>query len=43
VARSPPSLQSRLLLTLAALLVLAAAAAAFALDALYRDLGRRSI
>ena len=43
MARSPPSLQSRLLLTLAALLVLAAAAAAFALDALYRDLGRRSI
>jgi two-component system, OmpR family, sensor histidine kinase PhoQ len=43
VARTPPSLQSRLLLALAALLVVAAAAAALALDALYRDLGRRSL
>jgi two-component system, OmpR family, sensor histidine kinase PhoQ len=43
VSSSAPSLQSRLLLTLAALLVAAAAVAAWALDALYRDLGLRGI
>jgi two-component system sensor histidine kinase PhoQ len=43
VAGTAPSLQSRLLLALAALLVLAAVAGAVALDALYRDLGRRSL
>ena len=43
MARTAPSLQSRLLLSLAALLVLAAVAAAIALDALYRDLGRRAL
>jgi two-component system sensor histidine kinase PhoQ len=42
VAASATSLQSRLLLTLAALLLVAAVAAAFALDSLYRDLGLRS-
>ena len=43
MARTAPSLQSRLLLALAALLVLAAVAGAVSLDALYRDLGRRSL
>ena len=43
MSRTPPSLQSRLLLALAALLVVTTAAAAVALDALYRDLGRRSL
>jgi two-component system sensor histidine kinase PhoQ len=43
VPRTAPSLQSRLLLALAALLIVAAATAAIALDALYRDLGRRSL
>ena len=38
-----PSLQSRLLLTLAALLLVAAAAAAFALDSLYRNLGLHAL
>lgn len=38
-----PSLQSRLLLALAALLVVAAAAAGFALDALYRNQGLRAL
>ena len=42
MARSSPSLQLRLLLTLALLLVAAAAFAAWALDALYRDLGMRA-
>jgi len=43
VAPSAPSLQSRLLLTLAVLLLVAAAAAAWALDALYRNLGLRAL
>jgi two-component system sensor histidine kinase PhoQ len=38
-----PSLQSRLLLTLAVLLLAAAAAAAVALDSLYRNLGLRAL
>lgn len=38
-----PSLQSRLLLALAALLLVAAAAAAWSLDSLYRDLGLRAL
>jgi two-component system sensor histidine kinase PhoQ len=38
-----PSLQARLLLTLAVLLLVAAAAAALALDALYRNLGLRAL
>jgi two-component system sensor histidine kinase PhoQ len=42
VTRPAPSLQSRLLLTLAALLVVAAVAAGFALDALYRNQGLRA-
>jgi len=43
VRPATPSLQSRLLLTLAALLLVAAAAAAFALDSLYRNLGLRAL
>ena len=43
MANSAPSLQSRLLLTLAVLLVVAAAAAAFALDSLYRNQGLRAL
>ena len=43
VTPATPSLQSRLLLTLAALLLVAAAAAAFALDSLYRNLGLRAL
>jgi len=43
VSRPAPSLQSRLLLTLAALLLVAAAGAGFALDALYREQGLRAI
>ncbi len=43
MAKSAPSLQSRLLLTLAVLLLLAAAAAAVALDSLYRTQGLRAI
>ena len=42
MARTVPSLQSRLVLTLAAVLLVAAAAACWALDALYRDLGLRA-
>ena len=38
-----PSLQSRLLLTLTVLLLVAAAASAWALDALYRNLGLRAL
>jgi two-component system sensor histidine kinase PhoQ len=43
VPRPSPSLRSRLLLALAALLLVATGAAAIALDALYRDLGRRAL
>jgi two-component system, OmpR family, sensor histidine kinase PhoQ len=43
VARPVPSLQSRLLLTLAALLVVGAVAAGIALDSLYRKQGLRAI
>lgn len=43
MARPPPSLQSRLLLTLAALLVVGAVASGFALDSLYRNQGLRAI
>jgi two-component system sensor histidine kinase PhoQ len=43
VTRPAPSLQSRLLLALAALLLVAAAAAGFALDALFRNQGLRAI
>jgi two-component system, OmpR family, sensor histidine kinase PhoQ len=43
VAKSAPSLQTRLLLTLAVLLVVAAAAAAIALDSLYRKQGLRAL
>jgi two-component system sensor histidine kinase PhoQ len=43
VARTAASLQSRVLLALAVLLVVATAVAAISLDALYRDLGRRSM
>ena len=43
MAPPAPSLQSRLLLTLAVLLLVAAAAAAWALDSLYRDLGLRAL
>ncbi len=42
MARPSPSLQLRLLLTLALLLIAAAVIAAWALDALYRDLGMRA-
>ena len=42
MTRAAPSLQARLLLTLAALLVVAAVAAGFALDALYRNQGLRA-
>lgn len=42
MSRSPPSLQARLLATLALLLLAAAAVAAWALDSLYRDIGLRS-
>lgn len=43
MTRAAPSLQSRLLLTLAALLVVAAVAAGVALDALYRNQGLRAL
>ncbi len=43
MARPVASLQSRLLLTLAALLVIAAVAAGFALDSLFRNQGLRAI
>ncbi len=43
MAPQAPSLQSRLLLTLAVLLLVAAAASAWALDALYRNLGLRAL
>jgi two-component system, OmpR family, sensor histidine kinase PhoQ len=43
VARAPLSLQSRLLVTLAVLLLAAAAIAAWSLDALYRNLGLRAL
>ena len=43
MAKSAPSLQSRLLLTLAILLVAAAAAAAVALDSLYRNQGLHAL
>ena len=43
MAKAAPSLQSRLLLTLAALLLVAAAAAAIALDSLYRNQGLRAL
>ncbi len=43
MSSSAPSLQSRLLLTLAALLVVGAAAAALALDSLYRKQGLRAL
>jgi two-component system sensor histidine kinase PhoQ len=42
VTRPVPSLQSRLVLTLAAVLLVAAGAAAWSLDALYRNLGLRA-
>jgi two-component system sensor histidine kinase PhoQ len=42
VARSTPSLKTRLLVTLALLLLAAAGVAAWALDSMYRDLGLRS-
>ncbi len=42
MSRSPPSLQSRLLVTLALLLLAAAAIAAWSLESLYRDLGLRA-
>ncbi len=40
---SAPSLQSRLILTLAVLLLVAAAAAAWALDSLYRNIGLQAL
>lgn len=43
MARSPPSLQTRLLVTLAVLLLAAAAIAAWSLESLYRNLGLRSL
>jgi two-component system sensor histidine kinase PhoQ len=43
VAPTAPSLRARLLLTLAVLLLIAAAAAVFALDSLYRNLGLRAL
>ncbi len=43
MAPSPSSLRSRLLLALAALLLVAAAGAALALDSLYRNLGLRAL
>ncbi len=43
MARSSPSLQTRLLLTLAVLLLAAAAIAAWSLESLYRNLGLRSL
>ncbi len=43
MAKPAPSLQTRLLLTLAVLLLLAAAAAAVALDSLYRNQGLRAL
>jgi two-component system sensor histidine kinase PhoQ len=42
VARSPTSLQRRLLVTLAVLLLVAAAVSAWSLDGLYREQGRRA-
>ncbi len=42
MARRPPSLQTRLLATLAVLLLVAAGVAAWALESLYRDLGLRA-
>ncbi len=42
MARSSPSLQTRLLVTLALLLLAAAGVAAWALDSMYRDLGLRA-
>ncbi len=42
MARSPPSLQTRLLLTLAVLLLASAAIAAWSLESLYRNLGLRA-
>ena len=42
MSRSPPSLQARLLATLALLLLAAAGIAAWALDSLYRDIGLRA-
>ncbi|MSQ92385.1 MAG: hypothetical protein EXR87_05560 [Gammaproteobacteria bacterium] len=42
MARSTPSLKTRLLATLALLLLVAAGVAAWALDSMYRDLGLRS-
>ncbi len=43
MALSPPSLQTRLLVTLAVLLLAAAAIAAWSLESLYRNLGLRSL
>ena len=43
MAPPAPSLQTRLLLTLAVLLLVAAAASAWSLDALYRNLGLRAL
>ncbi|MEX0735371.1 MAG: ATP-binding protein [Steroidobacteraceae bacterium] len=43
MAPSPPSLQTRLLVTLAVLLLAAAAVAAWSLDSLYRNLGLRAL
>jgi two-component system sensor histidine kinase PhoQ len=43
VARSSPSLQTRLLLTLAVLLLAAAAIAAWSLESLYRNLGLQAL
>lgn len=42
MARGSPSLQARLLVTLALLLLVASAVAAWSLDSLYRDLGLRA-
>ncbi|MEX1993421.1 MAG: ATP-binding protein [Steroidobacteraceae bacterium] len=42
MSRASPSLQARLLITLALLLLIAAAVAAWALESLYRDLGLRA-
>jgi len=42
VSRTAPSLQARLLITLALLLLIAAAVAAWSLESLYRDLGLRA-
>ena len=43
MASAPPSLQTRLLVTLAVLLLAAAAVAAWSLDSLYRNLGLRAL